>query len=57
MRQVVHSEEEWKQLLSPAQYSVLREANTERSFSSPLYNVRMKALCEKGGPCSMGALS
>ena len=37
--QVTHSEEEWARLLTPAQYSVLRQANTERSFSSPLYTV------------------
>ena len=30
------SNEEWKKLLTPAQYNVLREAGTERAFSSPL---------------------
>ena len=39
-KQVSHTEEEWKQLLSPASYRVLRQADTERSFSSPLYQVR-----------------
>ena len=27
-------------MLTPAQYAVLRQANTERSFSSPLYTVQ-----------------
>jgi peptide-methionine (R)-S-oxide reductase len=33
---VTRSNEMWKQLLSPAQYAVLREEGTERAFSSPL---------------------
>jgi peptide-methionine (R)-S-oxide reductase len=34
--QVTHSEAEWKELLTPAQYTVLRKAGTERPRSSPL---------------------
>lgn len=30
------SDEEWRKLLTPEQYKVLRRANTERAFSSPL---------------------
>jgi peptide-methionine (R)-S-oxide reductase len=30
------SNEEWKKILAPAQYNVLREEGTERPFSSPL---------------------
>ncbi len=30
------SNEEWKKILTPAQYGILREADTERPFSSPL---------------------
>ena len=34
--EVVRSDEEWRRLLTPTQYSVLRKAQTERAGSSPL---------------------
>ena len=33
---VTHSDAEWRKLLTPKQYAVLREAATEAPFSSPL---------------------
>lgn len=33
---IAKSEEEWRKLLTPEQYAVLREEGTERRFSSPL---------------------
>lgn len=34
--EVTHTEAEWKRLLSPQQFDVLRKAGTERPYSSPL---------------------
>ncbi|MGE8240405.1 MAG: peptide-methionine (R)-S-oxide reductase, partial [Stenotrophomonas indicatrix] len=34
--EVVRSDAEWRRLLSPAQYAVLRQQATERPWSSPL---------------------
>lgn len=34
--EVTHSDAEWQKLLTPEQYRVLRQAGTERPFSSPL---------------------
>ena len=41
-RQVDRSDTEWRQLLDAQEYYVLREAGTERPFSSPLNNNKKK---------------
>ena len=34
--EVTHTEEEWRKLLTPAQFDVLRREGTERAYTSPL---------------------
>ena len=36
--EVTRTPEEWRKLLTPEQYAVLREQDTERAFTSPLNN-------------------
>jgi peptide-methionine (R)-S-oxide reductase len=41
---VTHTDAEWRKLLTPAQYNVLREEGTERPYTSPLLNEHRKGL-------------
>jgi len=42
--EVEHSAEEWRRLLDAEQYAVLRQADTERAFSSPLNHEKRKGI-------------
>lgn len=50
--QVRHTDAEWRQLLPADSYAVLRQARTERRFSSPLNDVSALPLCGHGCLCS-----
>jgi peptide-methionine (R)-S-oxide reductase len=41
---VTHTEAEWRKLLTPAQFDVLREEGTERAFTSPLLKEHRKGM-------------
>ena len=40
--EVTHTDVEWRKLLTPTQYAVLRQAATERPFTSPLLDEHRK---------------
>ena len=42
--EVRHSESEWRQRLGASRYHILREAGTERPFTSPLLNEKRKGI-------------
>ncbi|HKT74147.1 MAG TPA: peptide-methionine (R)-S-oxide reductase MsrB [Steroidobacteraceae bacterium] len=47
--EVTHTPEEWRKLLTPDQYAILREAATERPFSSSLlHEMRVGTFCCAG---------
>ncbi len=41
---VTHTEAEWRAMLTPAQFDVLRKAGTERPFTSPLLEEHRKGI-------------
>ena len=53
---VSHSDEEWKKLLTPDQYAVLRKEGTEYPFTSPLLNEHGKGNFACAG-CAQDAFS
>ena len=42
--EIVRTPEEWRKLLTPAQYAVLRDEDTERPFTSPLNHEKGKGI-------------
>ena len=44
IEKVTKTEAEWKKLLTPEQYRILRQKGTEPAFSSPLYNNKKKGV-------------
>jgi len=46
---VTHTEAEWRRMLTPDQYHVLREAATEPEFSSPLLHENRKGIYQCAG--------
>jgi peptide-methionine (R)-S-oxide reductase len=53
---VTRTEAEWRRLLTPDQYAVLRESATERPFSSPLLDEHRPGIFACAG-CSLGLFS
>jgi len=47
--EVTHTEEEWRKILTPNQYKVLREEATERPFTSPLDDEHRKGVFHCAG--------
>jgi peptide-methionine (R)-S-oxide reductase len=54
--EVTHSPADWRRMLGPERYAVLREAATERPFSSPLLNEHRKGSFVCGG-CGLPVFS
>ncbi len=53
---VTHSDAEWRKLLTPGQYNILREQGTEAPFSSPLLNEHRKGVFNCAG-CALPLFS
>ena len=44
IEKVVKTEDEWKKVLTPEQFNVLRKHGTERAFTSPLNDIHQKGV-------------
>jgi peptide-methionine (R)-S-oxide reductase len=54
--EVTHTDAEWRQLLTPAQYNILRQQGTEPPFTSPLLNEHGKGVFSCAG-CALPLFS
>src|SRR5688500_7490223 len=54
--EVTKTEEEWRRILKPEQYAVLREEGTERPWTSPLLQVKEKGTYHCAG-CDLPVFS
>jgi peptide-methionine (R)-S-oxide reductase len=53
---ITHSDAEWRTLLTPAQFAVLRQSSTERPFTSPLLKEHRPGVFACAG-CNRGVFS
>jgi peptide-methionine (R)-S-oxide reductase len=53
---VVHTDDEWRKLLTPEQYAILRREGTERPFTSPLLHEERKGVFSCAG-CGLDLFS
>jgi peptide-methionine (R)-S-oxide reductase len=54
--EVTHTDAEWRKLLTPAQYAILRQSATERPFTSPLLHEERRGLFACAG-CELDLFS
>lgn len=54
--EISHTDTEWRKLLTPAQYEILRQSGTERPFSSPLLDEHRRGEFDCAG-CDLGLFS
>jgi len=54
--EVAHTEEEWRKVLTPEQFAVLRQSATERPFTSPLLEEHRKGVFTCAG-CELDLFS